>query len=486
MRSTIVRALPMVVWLPMMVLAGTFAAADGTLRLFAAAAIVLVMSAIAVVDPVRGLVVLTVWLVAVGIVRRLFTGLDGSTATADPFLIVAPLVFIVLGLVALNAGALRHRSPLTNSVLALTTALTLSAMNPLQSDLFGGLIGIALVVTPMLAFLVGRSLVDRSQLRRLLATVAVLGVPVAIYGHVQTAVGFPSWDQRWIDLQGYSALYVAEGVVRPFGSFASGNAFATFVAVGVVIALACLGRVRPTIIVPAAGIMATAVWYSGIRTVLVLLVAAVGLMLAARAGWGPLRAVIVGLAVVAALPLAVSFIAPDALSSNASGALTARQISGLTDPFGDDSTLIAHLQLLDGGVRTAFREPLGLGIGAVTGDARLGGVSAATEKDLGDAGVAAGLLGLGLYLAVAITGLSRTYRLAARSRGAVELAAMGILIVTFQHWLTGGMSSVTWFTWLVLGWVDSETSHPPSDPGEAIDDVPQTSRSPGASSSVRR
>ena len=480
------RALPLMVWFPVMVLAGTFAAADGTLRLFAAAGIVLVMSAIAITDPVRGLVVLAVWLVTVGTVRRLFTGLDGVTATADPFLMVAPLVFIVLGLVALNAGALRHRSLLTNCVLALTAVLALSALNPFGSDIFGGLIAIALIVTPMLAFLVGRSLVDRSQLRRLLVTVAVLGVPAAIYGLVQAAVGFPSWDQRWIDVQGYIALFVADGVARPFGTFASGNAFATFVAVALVIAVAGLDRVRLAIIAPAASIMAAAVWYSGIRTVLVLLVAALGLMLAARAGWGPVRAVVLGVLAVAAIPLAVNFIAPDALSSDATGILAARQISGLSDPFGADSTLTSHLDLLGRGVRTAFSEPLGLGIGAVTGGARFGGVNAGTETDLGDAGVAAGILGLGLYLAVAITGLSRTYRIAARTRGVVELAAVGILIVSFQHWLTGGMASVTWLTWLVLGWVDRQTTDPLADPGEATHDVTQTSQSLDAGSSGRR
>jgi hypothetical protein len=485
MRPALRRALPMAVWLPLMVLAGTLAAADGTVRMFAAASIVVGLAAIAVVDLGRGLIVLAVWLAIVGTARRMFTGLDGSIAAADPFLIIAPLLFIVLALVALNDGALRNRSTLTNSVLALAAALTLSAVNPFQSDLFGGLIGIALVVTPMLAFFVGRSLVDRSNLRRLLTVVAALGVSVALYGLEQVAAGFPAWDLRWIELQGYSSLYVADDVVRPFASFASGSAFATFIAVGVVIAVACLGRVRLALIAPAAAIMAVAVWYSGIRTVLVLLVAALGLMIAARAGWGPVRAVVIGLAAVAAIPLAVGIIAPDALASNASGALAARQISGLTDPFGSDSTLTTHLELLDQGVRSAFAEPLGVGIGAVAGGERFGGVNQATETDLGDAGVAIGLLGLGLYLAVAGIGLARSYRLAVRTRGALELAALGILVVTFQRWLTGGMSSVTWLTWLVLGWVDRETTGQPSDPDEAIA-VPQEARPLTAGRSVRR
>lgn len=431
------------------------------LRLAMASAVGTLLVAIAVRAPRQTAYLLAAWLVALGTLRRLTTGLNDGSVAVDPLLAVAPFLFGVLGVLALRAGAARQRSPLTTTVIGLIGVLMLSALNPAQGGLQVGLTGVAVVVAPMLSFFVGRSLLTRQGIGRLLGVVAALAVPAAGYGLVQVFVGFPSWDQRWIDNQGYVALNLGNDVVRPFGSFASGQEFGTFVAVGLVILLAFSSGVRRAVTIPAACLLSAAVWYESARTLLVTLVVAVGVMGAARAGWPIRRALLAGMAVLALLPSVAASLAPERFSNDASGTVAARNVEGLADPFGESSTLTAHFDAMTSGIRSAFTNPLGQGVGSITNAAAtLGGAALGTESDPGNAGVAAGLVGLGLYLATVALGFARTYRLASRTRGPLDLAALGIITVTFLHWLTGGLYAVAWLPWFVLGWVDR---HVPAD-----------------------
>ena len=127
---------------------------------------------------------------------------------ANNLLLVAPAAWFLLAAVAVSRGALRQRTALATTVLVLTGLLTISAVNPLQGGLTVGLGGLLLVVPSMLAFWVGRSLVDDRTLRRVVALVAWLALPAAAYGLIQTFAGFPSWDARWITENGYTALNV--------------------------------------------------------------------------------------------------------------------------------------------------------------------------------------------------------------------------------------------------------------------------------------
>lgn len=439
------------------VMTGLLVAQPAGLRLSLALAVGTLLAATAVRAPQQTAYLLAAWLVALGTIRRLTNGLTDESVTADPLLAVAPFLFGILGVLALRGGAARHRTPLTTTVIGLMGVLFLSALNPSQGGLQVGLSGIAVVVAPMLSFLFGRVVLTARGLARLLGVVAALAVPAAIYGLLQVFVRFPSWDQRWIDNEGYVALNLGNGVVRPFGSFASGQEFGTYVASGLVILLAFSTGLRRAVTVPSACLLAAAVWYESGRTLFVTLVVALGVMGAARAGWAARRALLAGLVMLALLPWTVSSLAPTQFSDDTGGTVAARNVEGLADPFGETSTLGAHVGGMTRGLRSALTNPLGYGVGSITSAAgALGGATSGTEADPGNAAVAAGLLGLGFYLATVAFGFTRAYRLAARTQTPLALAALGIVTVTFLHWLSGGLYAVAWLPWLALGWIDRQ------------------------------
>jgi hypothetical protein len=443
---------------------GALVPKESFVRLAIAASVAVLLIAVGFRSPRLLLYALLVWLPAFGMLRRLVTTLGSAGPLGDPLLLVAPVAWVLLAAVAVSRGALRHRTALATTVLVLTGLLTVSAVNPLQGGLTVGLAGLLLVVPPMLAFWVGRSLVDDRTLRKVIVLVAWLALPAAAYGLVQTFAGFPSWDARWIVENGYAALNVG-GTIRPFSSFASSAEYAGFLAVGVITWLA-LGRnaLRLPLALTAVALLGTALWLESSRGILVLTLAAVWLLFAARRGLSLRWALLGGAALLIALPWLVGRVAPAQFASDPTGSLSAHQTQGLTDPFGQQSTLPGHITMVTDGIRQAITNPLGSGVGAVTSAAgKFGGVVGGTEADPGNAAVAAGALGLVAYILTVFRGLPLAYRIAARRRDIVAMAALGILSVIFLQWLNGAQYAVAPLPWLVLGWLDRQTVFGASD-----------------------
>jgi len=418
--------------------------------------------ALVVRAPRSALYLLVGWLATLGLLRRLLTNADFAGAVNDPLLLVAPAVWGLLAAVAFSRGALRERTALTGTVLILTGLLTASALNPLQGELPVGLAGFLLVVSPMLAFWVGRSIVDDAALRRVLILVAALALPAAGYGLLQAFTGFPPWDARWIAESGYTALYVG-GNIRGFASFASGAEYATFVAIGIVVWLAFGRRVsRLPLAVASLVLLGSALWLESARSIIVLLVVAVCLMLAARRRLPLPLALAGGTLALLALPTLVGYVAQDQPRGGLTGDLVAHQVQGLADPFGQASTLPVHITMVTDGVMQAVSNPIGTGVGSVTSAAArfggIGGTGGSTEADPGNVAVAAGALGLVTYVALVMIAMPRAYRVAARGRDPLALAALGILAVTFLQWLNGAQYAVAPLPWLILGWLDQKAT----------------------------
>src|SRR5580658_8606165 len=82
---------------------------------------------------------LGVWLVALGLIRRLVSSGTGASVSHDPLLLVGPAVLAALFIVSAGRGAFRRKTPLASSVLLLSLLALVEAFNPLQG---GFLIGI--------------------------------------------------------------------------------------------------------------------------------------------------------------------------------------------------------------------------------------------------------------------------------------------------------------------------------------------------------
>jgi len=448
---------------------------NGSRVAFAAGAAVALLIA-SVRAPRATLVGLLVWLVALGLVRRLMSHGGAISGTEDPLLLVGPSTWGVLVLTALSGRALHDRTRLTSAVLLLVALLTVSVLNPLQGGLGVGLGGLLIVVVPMGAFLIGRSFVDDRLFSRLLQVAAGLGIASALYGLFQTFVRMPSWDAAWVEAKGYAALNVG-GVIRSFASFSSASEYAGFLGISIVIWVAHARGLRWPLTAAILALLSAALWYQSSRGIVVITVAAVGLVLSARTGMSWARSVLVCVVVIALVPTVVGRVAPSSFSENPADRLAEHQVDGLADPFGEGSTLPFHIELVGNGLRGAIRDPLGRGVGAVSIAAdKFGGAGVSTEADPGDVAVALGMPGLLTYLAILSLGLSATYRLARRRRDTLSLAALGILVATSLQWLDGGQYSVAFWPWLVLGWVDRATASTDEPKGPGFAGLPRRAK----------
>ena len=450
---------------------GALLAASVSLHVLLALAVCPLVFAVVWMSPRSTILGLALWLVALGMVRRLI-GSGNSGGLGDPFLLVGPAVLVLLFVVACDRGALRKRSPFANAVGLLSLLVLVEAVNPLQGGLLVGLGGLLFILVPMLAFWVGRSLLDDVTLRRLFRLIAVMSVLSASYGLVQQFFGFPSWDERWIASSGYIALNVGNGVTRAFGNFSSAQEYAAFLSVGLVILVSSLRNVRRVLLplsLAAIGVVGYALVLSSVRTSIVLTAAALGSMAAARMRLRAGIALFAGALAVVALSVGFSHLSTStqtttSAAANPTGTLLQHDISGITNPTGSNSTLSGHLSENFNGIKSAFTQPIGYGTGSVTlASGRLGGsANVGTESDLGNSGTALGLLGLCLYLVVVVQGLLFTYRLASRRRDPLALGALGLLVVMTFQWMTGDLYSVAWLVWLSLGWVERNARLHPS------------------------
>ena len=275
---------------------GALLAASVSLHVLLALAVCPLVLAVVWMSPRSTILGLAFWLIALGMVRRL-VGSGSSSGLGDPLLLVGPAVLVLLFVVACGRGALRNRSPLANAVGLLSLLVLVEAVNPFQGGLLVGLGGLLFMLVPMLAFWVGRSLLDDVTLRRLFQLVAVLSVLSAAYGLIQQFVGFPSWDERWIASSGYVALNVGNGVTRAFGNFSSAQEYAAFLSVGLVVLVSSLRNVRRVLLplaLAAIGLVGYALVLASVRTSLVLAAAALGSMAAARVRLRPGAALLAG------------------------------------------------------------------------------------------------------------------------------------------------------------------------------------------------
>lgn len=426
-------------------------------RLTLAISVAFCFVALVTIGPRFAVYGLITWLLTLGLTRRLLTQIGvGPPKFGDPMLLIGPALMLVLFLFALQRDPVQRRTPLSKVVLALTLALGLSTFNPLQGNISVGLGGMLLVVVPMLGFWIGRTLLDDRAMGTLITLLAVLAVPLAIYGLIQTLVGMPSWDQTWIRDSGYAALHVGT-TIRPFASSTSASEYATLLGVGALSWCAIARSPRRLLAAaPVLSLLLTALWLESSRGIVVLTLAAMWMIFAATHKISLARALTLGAMLLLLLPTVVGHLAPAKSQAGSIGSLTSHQSEGLSAPLGPNSTLGIHAEEVADGLTQSIANPLGRGIGATTIAAnKYGGAVAATEADPGNAPVAAGVIGLVLYLLVARHGLASGFRLAQRERTVVAVAALGILVVSFLQWLNGGQYTVMALVWIVLGWIDS-------------------------------
>jgi hypothetical protein len=444
--------------------------ARATVAVVLAATLVMV----AVRDPAAGILATTGFLAVLGLLRRLVSMVQADPAN-DPLLLVAPVAAVVLAGLAVRDGAFRRPSHLTGAVIAFFVLSVVAVFNP-ASPLAVNLKGSLFWTVPLLWFAVGRSLVDDPLLDRVLRLVTGLGFGACLTGVLQATVGFPSWDDRWIETRGYIALGInGPGTLRPFGWSSSAGEFALTAAIvavlaGLQVARAIGKRARRDLafFTVVAAVATAALVLSAVRTALILGVAA-AVVVGIASQRAHLRRTVAGFALALLLLLAgVRVLDVPSWDNNGVTGLVRRSLVGFTDPLDpDQSTLRSHIDLTDRALRNLGDDPLGLGpsAGATGTDTDDEQSSASAENDLGNAALAFGIPGLVLVIVITGLGLVASWRAARLRHSLITLGVLGILVASLRFWWTGGHYAIAMLIWLVLGSTDRHraTAPPPLD-----------------------
>jgi hypothetical protein len=440
-------------------------------------------------DPAASVPVLFGLFAILGTLRRAVADLTGHFPTQDPMLIIPPICALLAFAVAVHRGALRHRTPISSSVLVLNLLAIIGAFNPLQGGLRTGLTGLLFFLTPILWFWVGRALVADTQLSRLFGVAVWLSVPIAIYGLFQTFGNFPGYDRAWANFvgPGYTSIYVG-GHLRPFASFASDGEYGTFLAIAIVVLAARViaGRKRLTLGYGVLmGLLSVALFLSSLRGATILCLVAVAAMVAARRRAGLVRMGMYGAIALIGLFLVASKLGgggatllPGKQSKAASGTsvLLSHQLQGLSNPLNSKtSTAGVHVTVVVEALAQMVHNPIGYGTGvsrkAATTSPSAGGAAAtpkasttsgfihSSDADPGNLAISWGLAGLIAYLVLAGFSLVRAYQLAMTRRDWLSYAVLGILIAVLLRWFSD-MYAVMPLLWICFGWLDRTTAEP--------------------------
>ncbi len=424
-------------------------------RLLLAGTVALLLLTLMLTRPGLAILATFAYLVLLASLRRLLIA-EAGWSSADPMLLVGPLVAIV-AMVKLFALERRPLVPdaLSKLVLVVLLLTFLEVVNPDGGGIAAGLAGLLFTAVPLFWFFVGRELLDDTLVDRVLGLFLLLGTAVAVYGLLQTEVGFPPWDVNWLNVAagaGYSSLNVGN-TVRAFGSFASSAEYALSVGAALVIAAAFVLRGRLWALLPMP-ILAIALFLASGRSALILAFLGVVIVAALRPR-RPAAALAVTVVTLGAAVGALHF-AGSGLAASSSSSLVSHQLGGITDPLNpSSSTLLLHLQLAWDGIKGSVHHPFGQG-DAVTNNAAgvnpnsVTNQTQATEVDISNAFVTLGPLGGALYLITVLLVLYRAVTGYFAGRDAL-LAVIGVLVVALGQWLIGGDYALSPLCWLLIG-----------------------------------
>lgn len=429
------------------------------LRIALAAALVLCLLALFDADFRVGLIATLVWTCVLALTRRMLIQQIGWE-TNDALLMVAPIVLATLMLRVFVFERRRLAADrLSYAVLALVALTAIASINPRNGSLAVGLGGMLFMGVPLFWFFVGREYVDRAIARSLLTAIVILAALIAAYGFFQSLILLPSWDRAWVEIAGYSSLFLEGSEPNTFGTFSSTAEYTLFMGIAIVavVAFAVHGRASMVVVLP---LLLPAIFLSSARTSFIFTLLAVMMMFAIR--FLPPKAVPFALILSLAALVGGSGAIMGALQQEASATSNARveyQLSGLGDPLNrEQSSVVLHAELLYDGIRTGMTDPIGRGSGVTNNAVRRfgpGGENAAgfsnTEIDVSNAFVSLGLIGGLAFIFMSIVAFSFAVKAYLRDRDAVTLAILGILIATFGNWLSGGHYAATPVIWILLG-----------------------------------
>lgn len=429
------------------------------IRMLVAVGLITLFLGVSARRPERAMYILVLYLPFMGLVRRWLIPLAGW-GSLDPLLIVAPVIISLFGSFWVYARFIRRDSTLVETRLFtmvrwLLLIDCLEAFNPLQGGILAGAGGVMFYVIPILWMVLSKQHLNERRMRVVFATVFFIGILTSLYGLKQTFLGFAPFEQAWIAVAGYTALFVGHSL-RAFSTFTNAAEYAQYLAIAITIAWVYFLRahvlLKPMVFL-AMGVMAYALFLESSRTPILTVVLAMATVsvVSAKRRWQRWMVTCLAVLTISGLYVLLGHL------SGSHNALIAHQVNGLTHPTNShDSTAQAHLSMVFSGVTQGFTHPLGRGLGTTTLAAgKLGNSAAATnsEIDVSNLFISDGLFGGILYCLLIVRVFVLAFRAAMRT-GTNGLIVLGVLVATLGQWSNGGDYASSAFVWLCIGFLD--------------------------------
>jgi hypothetical protein len=155
----------------------------------------------------------------------------------DPIHIVTPLITLMGFAMLLQRRKLGvfRQTPLAGLVSILGLIYFLEIFNPLQGSLSVGLSGALFLLVPIVWFYFGQAM-KPAFMETVLRLVVVLGVLTSLYGLYQLLVGFPSFEQYWIDNTEFYNSIAVGNVKRALATYSSAEEWGRYIEIGAIIA----------------------------------------------------------------------------------------------------------------------------------------------------------------------------------------------------------------------------------------------------------
>ncbi len=397
--------------------------------------------AMATVNVRAAILAVFTYLIVLGDLRRLLIPVFGWSGT-DPLLMVGSVFALVVTAGALVNREIRFDTKLAKWTLVLMAIMVLQIFNPKQGGLMVGLAGAMFLIVPICWFWVGRTYATPAMVRTLLYGLVVpLALVAAAYGTYQVFFGYLPHQQHWLEMNWYAGLGDPNNPA-PISLFASNTEYGNFISIGAVLAWAAFlrGNRGAGLLVPP---LLIAIALTGSRGPLFFSLAMmVGLwaVLARTTATWVLRGALAAVLAASGLIWSLTQASQLDLDPHVQARLNRQAQEFIHARRGDEeySSTEKHFTMMLGGYLYPLREPLGLGIGAVTKAAgKFGGRSYNTETHLGNSFVALGLPGGIVYHVIIVLLVLTALQYWIRTRSLIALALLGVLGVTMANLLAG-------------------------------------------------
>jgi hypothetical protein len=396
----------------------------------------------------------------------------------DPIHLLTPVVTVMAMAVLLRRERLNTfvATPLATSVSLLVLLFILEIFNPLQGGIVVGLTGALFTLFPVAWFYFGQT-VSEAFMRKAFTLIVVVGIIASLHGLYQMLVGYPAFEQYWIDnTDAYQAIAVGH-VRRAVATFSSAEEWGRYLEFGAIIAFgfaAGAKNIRLRFGWIACGLASVAaILLSGQRTAIfgTILGIATLILLGARSfGNGLARVGLMLLPVVLVVAFVKAPTADDVWEKSETETVTAvlsHAQRGTLKPADEDSLQIRFENWGELVTDVIPYRPLGAGLGAGT----LGEVRYAKSDELPPIdntilvlAIACGIPGALLFMWILGRASWFSVSLAYRSRDDTEssnirrivASLMLPLVLNSIFGLTFTIYSVAPIAWLLMGWISAD------------------------------